>query len=137
MRPTVLLRGSRQAIRPSLSMAAAALLLALTGCVSSPPQESPSATSAPGTPATTAKLVKQADLVHQAWQEGLPVQLTMNNGNPLYCWSDTEVDSMIPSTKCLTAPQLQTLLYERKQARQQYHNQTSNAACAGGAACPD
>jgi hypothetical protein len=138
----------RAAIRPSLYAAAAtALVFVLAACASTPsPTESShsaasantahaaAASSPTETPAPASKLITQADLVKRAWQDGLPVHVRISNGDPVYCWSENKMGSMIPSTYCLTQGQLQTLLVQREQARQIRQNQAATR-CANTQYC--
>ncbi|HET9106152.1 MAG TPA: hypothetical protein VFN79_03070 [Steroidobacteraceae bacterium] len=131
----------RLGVRHSLhAVAVAAAVVLLVACASAPPPAEssahPSAVVASGAsaaisptekPAPTSKLIAQADLVKQAWQAGLPVHVEIANGDPLYCWSDSDVGSMIPSTKCLTESQLQSVLTQRREARQRLQTRAANA----------
>lgn len=138
----------RPATRPSLYAAAATVLIfVLAACASTPsPTESShpaasantahaaAASSPTETPAPASKLIAQADLVKEAWQAGLPVQVRISNGNPVYCWSDNKMGSMIPTTHCLTQGQLQTVLVQRQQAGQIRQNQAASR-CANPQYC--
>lgn len=137
---------SKSTPRPWLYAAAIAAVAAMLGACAStpPPAASPSAAAATHASSGSAtekpapgNAIEQVKLVKEAWQSGLPVHVAVDNGNTYFCWSDTSIGSMIPSTKCLTESQLRTVLTERRQARRRMQNSgalpcTQAKLCGGG-----
>jgi hypothetical protein len=126
----------------------AALLLA-AACASAPPQGasppsasgtvagSQGAAQAPAytedeTPASQSELVASADFTANAQRQGFKPEV--RNGVVVYCWSDQDIGSRLPTKKCVNQTQLQILLQQR-QAQRDAMQRMTGTGCSPGINC--
>lgn len=117
----------------------AAAIIISTGCASTsrPPTASAGpATAAPPaktgdqTPASTGSLLDSASLMTLARQEGYKPEV--HGGTVIYCWTDAETGTTIPTRKCVNEDQMREMLLQNQQDRQDLQrNEASEKTCPG------
>lgn len=142
------------AVFPAALLAAAVLVAA--GCANTP-QAAPlplTSTTAPGTaanaspsnapqasspayvvdetPASQRQLVESADFALIAQRQGFKPEV--RNGVVIYCWTDDDIGSRIPSKKCVNRAQLDAMLQQRQKQRDALQR-GSASGCAPGMNC--
>jgi hypothetical protein len=120
-------------VRPAILALA---LLITAGCAAAPPQ---AASSAPATgaqaavydetPASQTDLVESAEFALSARREGLKPQV--RNGVVVYCWTDQDIGSRLPTKKCVNQTQAQILIQQREAQREAVQRVTGGACTAG------
>lgn len=118
-------------------LALAAALIISAGCASTSPQPTASAKPAPAvaaggiarqTPASVGSLVDSANLTAQAEREGYRPEV--HDGAVIYCWTDAETGSSIPTKKCVNQDQMREMLLQSQQQREDMRrNQASSTQC--------
>lgn len=118
----------------ALACAVAATITIAAGCASVPRQSTVAATPVPRsrgaeeTPASAGSLVDAADLTTAAEEQGYKPEV--HGGAVIYCWTDAETGSSIPTKKCVNQDQMREMLLQSQQQRQDIQrNQASQTSC--------
>lgn len=122
--------------RPLVCLAAAGAILTAAGCASASRQPAasaataaPAARAAGGTPASASTLVDSANLTTEARQEGYKPEV--HDGAVIYCWTDAETGSSIPTRKCVNQDQMREMLLQSQQVREdRRQSEASSTSCA-------
>ena len=115
--------------RPLVCLAAAGAILIAAGCASTSRQPAATAaTAAGGTPASTGTLIDSANLTTEARQEGYKPEI--HDGAVIYCWTDAETGSSIPTRKCVNQDQMREMLLQSQQVREdKQQNEAHSTSC--------
>ena len=139
----------REALRsliPALALAVAA------GCASNPPRgpadtapataQTPAAAAhAPAatpmtyggdeTPMSDAELVQSAEFDTRVLREGFKPEV--RNGTTVYCWTDEDIGTRIPTRKCVNRAELEIMLQQRQAQRDAMER--TGSGCTPGTNC--
>ena len=121
----------RQAAPLSLASATAAGRAANASPSNAPKASSP-AYAVEETPASQTQLVECADFALNAQRQGFKPEV--RNGVVVYCWTDDDIGSRIPSKKCVDKAQLEVMLQQRQKQRDALEH-GSASGCAPGMSC--
>ena len=118
-------------------IAVAGAITIAAGCASASRQLTTSATPATiepkaraehETPASARSLIDSANLKTQA--EGHGYKPEIHDGAVIYCWTDAETGSSIPTKKCVNEDQMREMLLQSRQQRQDMErNEASHTSC--------
>jgi len=125
-----------------------AALVAAAGCAATPQQvaspppvsaatgKAATGTRAPAyvadeTPASESDLVQSADFTRDAYKEGFKPEI--RNGAVVYCWTDDDIGSRLPTKKCVNQAQAEILIQQRQAQRDAL--QRMNSGCTPGINC--
>lgn len=127
----------------------AAALAVGAGCATAPGQavtappasgtvaaKTTAATQAPAyavdeTPASETELVQSADFTRKAYLQGFKPEV--RNGAVVYCWTDEDIGSRLPTKKCVNRAQAEILIQQRQAQRDAL--QRMNSGCTPGVNC--
>jgi hypothetical protein len=84
------------------------------------------------TPASQTQLVESADFALNAERQGFKPEV--RNGVVIYCWTDDDIGSRIPSKKCVNQAQLELMLQQRQKQRDALQH-GSASGCTPGLNC--
>jgi hypothetical protein len=117
----------------------AAAIIISTGCAATSRQPTASARPATATsparaadqtPASAGTLLDSANLMTLARQEGYKPEV--HGGAVIYCWTDAETGTTIPTRKCVNEDQMREMLLQNQQDRQDMQrNEASEKSCPG------
>jgi hypothetical protein len=101
------------------------------------PSSAPAAAAAPvisqdETPMSDTRLVRSAQFSTTAEQHGFKPEV--RDGQTVYCWADQDIGSLIPTKKCVDRTQLEIMLQQRQQQRDQM-NHGSFGCTPGTSSC--
>ena len=124
--------------RPALL---AVILAVAGGCATAPQQVTSPRLASRGqtpsyvedqTPMSQTELIESANFALSAERHGFTPQV--RNGVVVYCWTDDDIGSRIPSKKCVGREQLKIML-QRRQAQRDARRQSTAFGCAPGSNC--
>lgn len=113
-------------------LAVAAAITISAGCASTSRQPTasarPATKAANETPASAGNLIDSANLTTQAERQGYKPEV--HDGAVVYCWTDAETGSSIPTRKCVNQDQMREMLLQSEQQREDMkRNEASNTQC--------
>lgn len=134
-------RASGKRLQWSGMIAAMALV---AGCASTQPQpvagtpptgagNVAAASAVSETPRSSADLAKTASLAERAARNGFRMEVL--HGKTLYCWTDKDTGTLLPTTKCLTPSELESELELREQRRASMMQAPTRGACSPTLGC--
>lgn len=141
------MNGSARCVTMFRSALLAGALLMAAGCATTPAASPPPASGAVAgnavataqapayvadeTPASQSELVQSADFTRNAYREGFKPEI--RNGAVVYCWTDDDIGSRLPTKKCVNQAQAELLIQQRQAQRDALQRKTSG--CTPGINC--
>lgn len=116
------------AVAAAISLAAGCASASRQSTASAPEAAAATARTANETPASAGSLVESANLTAQAEEQGYRPEV--HDGAVIYCWTDAETGSSIPTKKCVNPDQMREMLLQSRQQRQDMQrNEASRTSC--------
>ena len=134
--------GSVRSSQVLRSVILAGVLVVAGGCATTSPQPgsqaqgSTASADAPATyqdetPMSDSRLVESANFDTNAVKEGFKPEI--RNGETVYCWSDSDIGTRIPTRKCVNRAELEIMLQRRQQQKDAM--QQGGGGCSPGVNC--